>query len=216
MQLAEATYDMTAAAYQREAEADKALYVQFYSDAVDDEEASRKEGRLMCREVDFVMIMVPGDKYSIIRRPVQPRDIQRFRDRYEAYRRGVDHVTASGTPLKMVSWLSKPQVKELEFLGCATLEQLANMPDSVSQKYMQIQKLKQQARDAIQAAKDAAPLLILREEIDKKDAELSELRSQTADLIAQVRQLQNTVMNQAQTAAPPPVSGKARGAADHR
>lgn len=195
--LQEATFEMTAVAFQKEKEADKALYVQFYRDTVDDTEETAKQGRLICREVDFVMIMVPGDKFSIIRRPVQQRDTQRFSDRYQAFRAGKTQETASGTPLKSVSWLTKSQVKELEFLGCHTLENLAGMPDSVADKFLQIKKLKQLAKDAIQAAKDSAPLVSLRNEIDKKDLELAELKKIQGELILQVQQLQNAVMSQA-------------------
>jgi len=197
MALQEATYEMTSTAFQKEKEADKALYVQFYSDVVPDAAASDKEGRAIYREVDFVMIMVPGDKYSIIRRPVQPNDLRRFNERFQAYRSGKNQETASGTPLHTVSWLTKAQVKELEFLGCYTLENLAGMPDSTVQKFMAIQGLKQRAKDAIQAAKEAAPLLGLRTEIEKKDAELEVLRKAQAEMMAQITQLQNAVMNAA-------------------
>lgn len=203
MQLAEATYDMTAAAYQKEAEADKALYVQFYSDALPDADESQKQGRAIYREADFVMIMVPGDKYSIVRRPVQPRDIQRFGERYRAFRSGKSQETAGGTPLALVSWLTKPQVKELEYLGCHTLENLAGMPDSTVQKFMPLQGLKQRAKDAVLAAKEAAPLLALRTEIEIKDAELAEMRKAQAEQMAMIKQLQEAVMNSATAQTPP-------------
>jgi len=200
--LQEATFEMTATAFQKEKEADKALYVQFYPDVIDDVEETEKQARLICREVDFVMIMVPGDKFSIIRRPVQERDKQRFSDRYQAFKAGRSQETASGTPLKVVSWLTKSQVRELEFLGCHTLENLAGMPDSTADKFLQVKKLKQLAKDAIQAAKDSAPLVSLRNEIDKKDLELAELKRIQGELITQVQQLQNAVMNQAVNHAP--------------
>ncbi len=210
MALAEATYEMTATAYLKEQEADKALYVHFYEDVLPDQAASTSEGRAIYRPADFVMIMVPGDKYSIIRRPVQPRDLQRFRDRYDAFKRGQKQETASGTPLHTQMWLTKAQVKELEFLGCYTLENLAGMPDSVTQKFLAIQGLKQRARDAIAAAKEAAPLLALRTEIEKKDAQLDELTKNYKEMAAQVMQLQNALMNQAinQPAAPTGKAGK--------
>lgn len=197
MSLQEATFEMTSTAFVKEREADKALYVHFYSDAVPDEDESNKAGRAIFRERDFVMIMVPGDKYSIVRRPIQPKDLQRFGDRYQAFKIGRAQETASGTPLHTVSWLTKSQVKELEFFGCYTLENLAGIPDSVAQKFMAVQALKQRARDAIQSAKDSAPLLTLRAEIERKDSELEILRKNQADMMAQITQLQNAVMNQA-------------------
>lgn len=208
--LQEASFEMTAAAYQKEREADKALYVHFYSDAIPDAVASDREGRAIYREVDFVMIMVPGDKYSIVRRPIQPRDRERFADRYAAYKAGRSQEAASGTPLHAVTWLTKSQVKELEYLGCHTLENLAGMPDSTTQKFMAIQGLKQRAKDAIQAAKDSAPMLTLRTEIEKKDSELETMRRSVSELTAQVTQLQNAIMGSALNQAQVPENRAAR------
>lgn len=200
--LPEATFEMTATAFQKEKEADKALYVHFYSDAIPDADRSNTEGRAIYREVDFVMIMVPGDKYSIVRRPVQQKDKERFADRYMAYKSGRSQETSAGTPLHTVSWLTKSQVKELEFLGCHTLENLAGMPDSATQKFMAIHSLKQRAKDAIQSAKDAAPLLTIRSEIEKKDNELEVLRRTLAEQAAQIQQMQNVLMNNALSQQP--------------
>lgn len=202
MQLPEASYEMTATAYTKEKEADASLYVHFYNDVLPDAAKSLEEGRAIYRETVFVMIMVPGDKYSIIKRPVQPRDIQRFGDRYNAFIKGHSQETSAGTPLHTVPWLTKALCKELEYLGCYTLENLAGMPDSTTQKFLAIQGLKQRARDAIAAAKEAAPLLALRTEIEKKDVELSELKANQAQMAAQLMQLQNALMNQAMNQQP--------------
>jgi len=204
MQLPEATYEMTATAYTKEKEADAALYVHFYDDVLPDAAKSLEEGRAIYRETAFVMIMVPGDKYSIIKRPVQPRDIQRFGDRYQAFMKGHSQEAAAGTPLHTVTWLTKALCKELEYLGCYTLENLAGMPDSTTQKFMAIQGLKQRARDAIAEAKGAAPMLAMRTELEKKDVELAELKANQAQMAANIAQLQNALMNQAMNQTPEP------------
>jgi hypothetical protein len=188
--LEEATFVMTSGAFQKEQEADKNLHVHFYTDAILDEGKSASEGRPIYRETDFVLIMVPGDKHSIIRRPVQERDRSRFQERYAAYKAGKSQEAASGTPLHTISWLTKPQILELKHFGCFTLEQLANMPDSTTQKFMAIQGLKQRAKDALQSAKDAAPLLTIRKEIEHKDQEISALKEVLQEMQAQIKQLQ--------------------------
>lgn len=209
MALQEATFEMTSSAFAKEKDADKALYVHFYSDALPDAEASDKEGRAIYREADFVMIMVPGDKYSIIRRPVQQKDRQRFNERYQAYKVGRAQEHASGTPLHTVSWITKSLLKELEFLGCYTLENLAGMPDSTTQKFLAMQELKQRAKDAIAEAKGAAPMLEMRREIEKKDSELDILRKTQQEMMLQIQQLQNAIMNSAMNQAPPAVEARA-------
>jgi hypothetical protein len=210
MALQEATFEMTSAAFSKEKEADKALYVHFYSDALPDADASDKEGRAIYRDADFVMIMVPGDKYSIIHRPVQQKDIQRFRERYNAFKAGQAQEHAAGTPLHTVPWMTKPLLKELEFLGCYTLENLAGMPDSTTQKFMTMQGLKQRAKDAIAEAKGAAPMLAMRTEIEKKDAELADLKKTQMEMMSQIQQLQNAIMNSAINQAPVPEARASR------
>jgi len=66
----------------------------------------------------------------------------------------------------------------LEYFNCYTVEQLANMPDSNIAKFHGVQKLKQNAKDFLQAAKDAAPLIQMRSEMDQKDSQISALNEQ--------------------------------------
>ena len=47
------------------------LYVEFYMHPVQDKAETIKAGRPIYNEKPYVMIMVPGDKASIIRRPVR-------------------------------------------------------------------------------------------------------------------------------------------------
>lgn len=210
MLLEEATLEMTAGAFSNTSEADKKLHVLFYTDALPDAVQSNASGRAIFREAEFVMIMVPGDKNSIVRRPVQERDKQRFPEKYAAFQSGREQEVVYGTPLRMVGWLTKAQIKEFEYLGCHTLEQLASMPDSTAQKFLGLQGWKQRAKDAIQASKEAAPLLALRTEVEKKDNELEVLRRQLAEQAAQLAQLQNAVMNSALNQTAPEVTRATR------
>lgn len=172
-QLQEATIEQMDVIHQKQAEADKALYVQFNYEPHLDQAETAKQGRPIYREREYIMIMVPGDKDSIIHRPVMDAERMRFAERYERWKSKAGNDVAQGTPLKMVPWLNSAQVRELEFFNCFTLEALANMSDTHAQKFMGIQALRQRARDAVQAAKDAAPLQTMRAEMDAKDAQLA-------------------------------------------
>lgn len=192
MRLAEAEYGLTAQAMgptngDRESP-DNRLRVQFSYFPHVDQEASAKEGRPIYVEKEYITIMIPGER-DVVHRPAWERDYQRFPQQYSAFKNKQNQDIVSGTPLKMVPWLSLSQVKELEYFNCVTLEQLANMPDSTAQKFMQIQKLKQLAKDHLQAAKEAAPLTALRAEIDKKDSELSAMKNQIEKLTKLVEKL---------------------------
>lgn len=171
-QMGEASMEMMDVIHQKQSEADKNLFVQFNLEPHQNMSKTAAEGRPIFEEREYIMIMVPGDKDSIVHRPAMERDKERFFDRYDRWKRKVGDQTATGTPLKLVPWLSSPQVKELEYFNVYTLEQLASISDNHAQKFMGIQALKQRAKDALQAAKDAAPLASIRAELEAKDNQL--------------------------------------------
>lgn len=188
--LEEASLEMTAGAFQPENDADKRLLVIFSNYPHPNKDKSATEGRPIYDERVYVMIMVPGDKESIVHRPAWQRDFDRFPKQYAKFLSKQNQECATGTPLKMVPWLTITQVKELEYFNCYTLEQLAEMPDSNAIKFMQLQKLKQQAKDFLRAAKEAAPLTALRAELDTKDSQLEAANRQIADLAKRLEALE--------------------------
>jgi hypothetical protein len=172
---AEADYAMTDQAMggmSQVSDADKRLRVHFGLFPQINQAKSTAEGRPIYDEVTYVTIMVPGER-DVVHRPAWGKDYNRFPMQHQAFLNKKDQDASSGTPLKMVTWLSAAQVKELEFFNCYTLEQLANLADSAASKFMGIQALKVRAKDFIKAAAEAAPLLLIRAEIDKKDEELA-------------------------------------------
>src|SRR5687767_106182 len=122
-QMGEASMEMMDVIHQKQSEADKTLFVQFNLEPHQNQEKTAKEGRPIFEEREYIMIMVPGDKDSIVHRPAMESDKQRFWDRYDRWKRKIGDERGSGTPLKMVPWLNSSQVKELEYFNCYTLEQ---------------------------------------------------------------------------------------------
>jgi hypothetical protein len=172
-QMGEASMEMMDVIHQKQSEADKALFVQFNLEPHHNQAKSALEGRPIFEEKEYIIIMVPGDKDSIVHRPAMESDKQRFWDRYDRWKRKVGDTTTTGTPLKMVPWLNSSQVKELEYFNVYTLEQLSALSDTHAQKFMGINSLRQRAKDAVQAAKEAAPLSAIRAEIEAKDNQLA-------------------------------------------
>lgn len=161
-------------------EHDKRLRVHFGLFPQINQEKSVKEGRPIYDEVEYVTIMVPGER-DVVHRAAWEKDYRRFPLQYAAFKNKKDQDAGSGTPLKMVTWLSAAQIKELEYFNCYTVEQLANLADSSASKFMGIQALKVRANDFIRAAKESAPLLAIRAEIDKKDSELAAANNAIAE-----------------------------------
>lgn len=183
MRLAEAEYGLTSQAFQGQqtVSADDRLRVHFHLYPDLDQAATTMEGRPIYKDEVYITIMVPGER-DVVNRRAWEKDYERFPRQYAAFKNKQDQDVVSGTPLKMVPWLTLGQVKELEYFNCMTIEQLAAMPDSTAQKFLQMNKLKQQAKDYIEAAKGAAPLVAMREEIAKRDNDIETLQRQVAEL----------------------------------
>lgn len=192
MRLAEAEFNLTAQAMDQmsgqRSNHDARLRVQFGLFPEPDQEASVAAGRPIFRDAEYITIMVPGER-DVVHRKAWRLDFERFPQQYAAFQQKRDQDAVSGTPLKAVTWLTQGQVKELEYFNCTTVEQLANMPDSTAQKFMQVNKLKQLAKDYLQAAKEAAPLTAMRAEMDKKDDQIAALSKQVADLAARTEEM---------------------------
>ena len=179
MQLAEADYDITEQAMQGDvADAryahDNKLFVVFFMHPRKDELKSAEEGRPIYQDEEYVRIMVPGDKDSIVIRPARDLDRQRFSKQYQAFKAG-EGEQHQGTPLKAWPMITRSQVEELKFFQVFTVEQLADLADVHAGKYMGVSALKKQAQDFLAAAAENAPITALNKAIEDKDNEISAL-----------------------------------------
>lgn len=164
----------------QQAEADKKLLVVFYRDAVQNHFKTIEAGRPIFDDVDMIRIHTPGSRDTTVGIADYSYQ-QRFPKQWAQYKQGIEQ-TQSGTPLDVVPWLTKAQVAELAAVNVKSVEQLAAMPDSVSQKFMNHHELKRQAENFLAAAKDAAPMLKMQEELRKRDETIEQLKKSIAAL----------------------------------
>jgi hypothetical protein len=175
-----------------EAPTKKMQYAQFYTGATKDEAASVTEGRPIFKDVPFVRIFVPGDKDNIIDQPAwideahENSHSSRFPDEWKRFKDGLG-AAESGTPLELLPGVSKAQVEEMKYFHVRTVEQLAGMSDSNSQKFMGVRKLQAEAKAYLERAAGAAPEKRLQAELEKRDNELATLRTQVSELVAQAK-----------------------------
>ena len=162
--------------------ADDRVFAQFYMHPRKNEAESLKQGRDIYDEVPYIKIMVPGDKDNIIQRPVRDQDKMRFPKQWQAFEAN-EEAPISGTPLSEWAFVNRGQVEELKFFGIRTVEDLANMPDSQSNKFMGINALKQKAKAFIEDAKMQAPIDELKAENDALRGQLDDMQKQIADLM---------------------------------
>jgi uncharacterized coiled-coil protein SlyX len=156
---------------------DERLFVQFFRKPQLQSGLSQQEGRAIYKEVDYIRIMVPGDKLSIVERPVDSIDERRFADRYAKWKAGAGSAV-EGTPLSSLPKMTPSKVEEYKFFNILTVEQLAEAADSVGQKFFSFQEDKRAAKAFIELAKGNAPIEKMNLELKERDAKIEEMQAQ--------------------------------------
>lgn len=175
---------------------DSRLVVEFFRKPVHMEAKSREAGRAIYEEVDYLRIYTPGDKSSVIERPVNVLDEQRFADRYSKWKAGQEQAIM-GTPITVLPGMTPAKAEEYRYFKIFTVEQLAEAPDNVGQKFMSFQQDKQRARAFMQVAANNAPIEKMNEELEKRDAQIEEMRAMIEALQAQAKPSKRSVAAEA-------------------
>lgn len=189
LSLAQLTRDPFASRSERQfnEQEDAKLHVRFFTVPVEQTAESVLQNRRVFADTEFIEIMIPGDKRTIIQRQVFPIDRERFPQQYARFKQGLADQTI-GTPLTELTWIPASKVKEYEFFGIKTIEQLAGASDGsdVGQRMMGFQSDKQKANAYLEAAKGAAPLNELRQRLDQKDDTIQLMQRQLAEMNAKL------------------------------
>jgi len=167
-------------------EEDKKLMVRFFLHPVEQAAASIKAGRKIYKDTEYVEILIPGDKHSIIKRPAFAMDKRRFADAYARFKAG-QHQQVEGTPLSVMVWMSEARIKEYEFFNILTVEQLAQASDgSQVAQVMGFVEDKRRAQSYLDTANGQAPVSELQDQLNRRDAELELLKEQMAQMTARM------------------------------
>lgn len=172
--------------------ADNKLYVEFFRKPVMQPGKSREAGRAVYEEVDYVRIHVPGDKSSVIERPLSQQDVFRFQDRYNKWKAGQAEAV-TGTPLSALPGMTASKVEEYKFFKIITVEQLAEANDNLGGKFMSFQQDKQRAKAFMEVAANNAPIEKMNAELQKRDAEIENLRTMVEALQASAKPAKRNV-----------------------
>jgi len=160
---------------------DSRLGVSFYRKPVLQTGASAEAGRAIYKEVDYIKIMIPGDKLLTIDEPVNDINRRRFADKYAKWQAGAGNAV-EGTPLTALPKMTPSKVEEYKFFNITTVEQLAGASDAVGQKFFGFSEDKRAANNFIELAKGNAPLVKMNEELKERDAKIEEMQEQIASL----------------------------------
>ncbi len=167
--------------------AERRLVVRFSTQAKLDRVATEadKDGREHYKDVDYITILVPGDKTSAIHRPVQPTDKVRFSEAYRAFKAQKGQ-TLIGTPLAGWPMITEAQRKELEYFNVFTVEQLAGMADGYASAMMGVQQLKQAAIKFLQVKSEDASSVKVAKMLEERDNQIAVLKDQLEKLAEKV------------------------------
>lgn len=175
---------------------DSRLVVEFYRKPVHMAYKSNEAGRAIYEEVDYIRIYTPGDKSSIIDKPITALDIQRFGDRYNKWKAGQEEAI-SGTPLTALPGMNPAKVEEYRYFKILTVEHLAEAADNLGQKFIGFQQDKARAKAFLEVAANNAPIEKMNEELQKRDSEIENLRMMVEALQAQVKPVKRAVAAEA-------------------
>jgi hypothetical protein len=157
------------------------LYVTFDMHQRHNQPKSDAEGRPVYDDVEYVRIIVPGDKQNEVHRPASEMDKRRWPRQYADFKSGAREAQ-SGTPLKEWTAISASQAKELEHFHVYTVEQLANLSDTNIQNIGPIRGLQAKAKDYLEKALGNAPMDKMRAEMLEKDSTIATMKQQMAEM----------------------------------
>jgi hypothetical protein len=168
--LAEADYGLTEMAHNGQSNrfaGDETLLVQFYTRPHLNQTKTTEAGRPIYEDAEYIRILQPGNKDSIIERPARDTDRQRFPKHYQHFKSRQEGEFMSGTPLSEWPGVSRAQVEELKYFNIHTLEQLVGMPDVQAQKIMGVNLLKDRAKKYLEAAQVESAAAAIKERDDR-------------------------------------------------
>lgn len=171
--------------------ADNKLYVEFLRKPRLHAAKSREAGRAIYEETDYVRIFVPGDKSSVIERPVTDQDVQRFQERYNKWKSGQAEAVV-GTPLSSLPSMTPSKIEEYKYFKVVTVEQLAEANDNLGQKFMGFQADKARAKAFLEVAAGNAPIERMNQELAQRDAQIETLQQQMAALMSKMGKQRKT------------------------
>ena len=167
---------------------DDKLLVKFYMHPRENAARTAEEGRPIMDEVEYISIMVPGQKDSVVQRPVSDIERKRFPRHYQAFKERKE-MPVDGTPLSSWPGITRGQVEELRFFNVNTVEQLAEVADNHAQKFMGIAKLRSRAKLFLESAGNSAATSKLAAELESRDNEIAALKEALADQGKQIQEL---------------------------
>lgn len=162
--------------------ADDQLNVRFTTEAVFNKLLTFRAGGVpKYSDMDFITISTPGDNKLVVHSPVTDYHQWRFPVEYANFKKGQSDIL-TGTPISLWPLMTPSQIREFENAGIRTIEQVANLSDAHATKFAGFYRLKTQAVQFLEQAKDTAAQGKLQAEFEAREAankaEMNAMREQ--------------------------------------
>ena len=184
---------------------DDALFVEFYMhEGLDKNKTLEKGKRIKLDPSPYVRIQVPGDKTSVIETPAREDHKRRWPQKWLYFQMQEGMVTGDqdlpGWKLEEWDHLDAEQVRELKYNRFTIVEQIAGASDAQIQKLgMGGVALREAAKRALRDKMGAE----VREEIERKDKEIAELKIADQENKARLAKLEAMMLAQAEKLTDP-------------
>lgn len=167
----------------------------FYLRPVEQAHKTATEGRPIFEDVEFVEIIIPGNRGAVHDTMVRAEHRERWPREYAAFKAG-QALPVEGTPLEEWPAVTRSQVEELRHFNIRTVEQLAALSDDALNRVVPMGgfSLREKAQRFLEHAASLAPMEAL---AAKHEADAAKL----AAMEEQIRQLTEQLKAQSQDAA---------------
>lgn len=158
--------------------------IKFFYAYNENREKSMKEGRPIFDEIPSISIQFPGMDETV--RRIEPQDMQEHPEMYQRFIAGSEPV-AEGTPIAEWSLMTGSAMRELQYLGFKTVEQLASATDEAKRKLGPLSKFTKLAKDWLEAANsDQNEVVKLRQLLEREQARTESLENKLELLLQRV------------------------------
>lgn len=164
--------------------------VKFLNVYNENRDKSLKEGRPVFDEIPSISIQWPGMDETV--RRIEPRDIEEYPEKYAAFMRGNEPVE-SGTPLSEWPPMSGSAMRELQYIGFKTVEQLAEANDDVKRRLGPLAKFVKLAKEWLEASNSTqAEVVKLQNQLEREQARTAKLEEKLELLMQRVEASEGT------------------------
>jgi hypothetical protein len=164
--------------------------IRFFFAYNENEEKSLREGRPIFDEIPSISIQFPGGDETV--RKIEPQDIQEYPEEYKRFQAGGEPIT-SGMPLQEWPSMTGTAMRELQYLGFRTVEQLAETHDEIKRKLGPLSKFVKLAQEWVAASQtDQSEVVKLRQLLEKSEARQKALEEKLELMIQRVEANEGT------------------------